>query len=202
MCIMPLGGVIIMLITITGPSGSGKSTISNYLCSLNKNIVHLNIDSVGHKALEMPNIKKRISKKLGLQLKDGKINRKELGDLIFNNHEKMKVLSDLIWKDMECQIDNFIDENKDKIIVLDWILIPKTKYFNISDINILVQSDFNSRMNRAIVRDSIDEKKFKEREQATLDFTKNQFHFIIQNDDLEQTRKRVKEMYDESIIFW
>ena len=45
-------------------------------------------------------------------------------------------------------------------------------------------------------------KKFKEREQATLDFTKNQFHFIIQNDDLEQTRKRVKEMYDESIIFW
>ena len=57
-------------------------------------------------------------------------------------------------------------------------------------------------MNRAIVRDSIDEKKFKEREQATLDFTKNQFHFIIQNDDIEQTRKRVKEMYDESIIFW
>lgn len=33
-----------MLITITETSGSGKSFIANYLTTLNKNIVHLNID--------------------------------------------------------------------------------------------------------------------------------------------------------------
>lgn len=189
-----------MVITITGPSGSGKSYISEYLCSLDKNIVHLNIDTVGHKVLEIPTIRELISKKFGLQLNGENINRKELGDLVFNNHKKMKLLSYITWNEMEHQIDNFIMENKDKVIILDWILIPKTKYFNISDMNILVQSDFRSRMNRAKLRDLIDEDKFEQREQATLDFTRNSFDYIIQNDDILQTRKRVKEIYDKSII--
>lgn len=189
-----------MLITITGASGSGKSSISEYLCSLDKNIVHLNIDTVGHEVLDMPEIKKIISKRFHLKIENDKINRKELGDLIFNNHQYMKQLSDITWKAMESLIDNFISENKNKIVILDWILIPKTKYFNISDINILIKSDFNTRMKRATRRDKIDEIAFREREQATLDFTRNDFDYIIENYDIKQTRKEVKKIYDESII--
>lgn len=189
-----------MLITITGASGSGKSSISEFLCSLDKNIVHLNIDTVGHKVLEMPEIRKVVSEKFNLNRKEDKINRKELGDLVFNNHQNMKQLSDITWDVMENIIDNFIEENKDKIIILDWILIPKTKYFNVSNINILVQSDLKTRMQRATRRDEIDESVFKAREQATLDFTRNHFDYIIENDDIKQTRKEVKKIYDESII--
>ena len=108
-----------MLITITGASGSGKSSISEYLCSLDKNIVHLNIDTVGHEVLDMPEIKKIISEKFNLKIENDKINRKELGDLIFNNHQNMKQLSDITWSSMEGLIDNFIAENKNKIIILD-----------------------------------------------------------------------------------
>lgn len=189
-----------MLITITGASGSGKSSISEFLCSLDKNIIHLNIDTVGHKVLEMPEIRKVVSEKFNLNRKEDKINRKELGDLVFNNHQNMKQLSDITWDVMENIIDNFIEENKDKIIILDWILMPKTKYFNVSNINILVQSDFNTRMQRATRRDKIDESAFREREQATLDFTRNDFDYIIENYDIKQTRKEVKKIYDESII--
>lgn len=189
-----------MLITITGASGSGKSSISEFLCSLDKNIVHLNIDTVGHKVLEMPEIRKVVSEKFNLNRKEDKINRKELGDLVFNNHQNMKQLSDITWDVMENIIDNFIEENKDKIIILDWILMPKTKYFNVSNINILVQSDLKTRMQRATRRDEIDESVFKAREQATLDFTRNHFDYIIENDDIKQTRKEVKKIYDESII--
>ncbi|MCI9585441.1 MAG: dephospho-CoA kinase [Bacilli bacterium] len=189
-----------MLITITGASGSGKSSISEYLCSLEKNIVHLNIDTVGHEVLDLPEIKKIISTKFHLKIENDKINRKELGDLIFNNHQNMKQLSDITWASMEDLIDNFIAKNKNKIIILDWILIPKTKYFNISNINILVQADFNTRMKRATRRDEIDENAFREREQATLDFTRNDFDYIIENYDIKQTRKEVKKIYDESII--
>ncbi len=189
-----------MLITITGASGSGKSSISEYLCSLDKNIVHLNIDTVGHEVLDMPEIKKIISEKFNLKIENDKINRKELGDLIFNNHQNMKQLSDITWASMESLIDNFISENKNKIIILDWILIPKTKYFNISDISILIKSDFNTRMKRATRRDEIDKNAFREREKATLDFTRNDFDYIIENYDIEQTRKEVKKIYDESII--
>ena len=191
-----------MLITITGASGSGKSYISEYLCSLNNNIVHLNIDTVGHKVLEMPEIKELISKKFHLKIENDKINRKKLGDLIFNNHQNMKQLSDVTWKVMESLIDNFILENKNKIIILDWILIPKTKYFKVSNINILIMADFQSRMKRAILRDGINESAFIVRDQATLDFTRNNFDYIIENDDIKQTRKMVEKIYDESIISW
>lgn len=189
-----------MLITITGASGSGKSYISEFLCSLDKNIVHLNIDEVGHEVLDMPEIKKMISEKFNLKINEEKINRKKLGDLVFNNHQKMKQLSDITWEAMENIIDSFIEENKNKIIILDWILMPKTKYFNDSNINILVQADLSSRMKRAILRDKINKEKFKEREKATLDFTRNNFNYIIKNNDIKQTRKEVKKIYDESII--
>lgn len=191
-----------MLITITGASGSGKSYISEFLCSLNQNIVHLNIDTVRHEVLDMPEIRKIVSETFHLKIEEDKINRRELGDLVFNNQQNMKQLSDITWKAMESIIDNFIEENKNKIIVLDWILIPKTKYFNVSNINILVQANSNSRMKRAILRDEIDENAFKEREQATLDFTRNSFDYIIENNDIKQTRKEVKKIYDESIISW
>ena len=79
-----------MLITITGASGSGKSSISKFLCSLDNNIVHLNIDEVGHEVLDMPEIKKIVSNIFNLKIENNKINRKELGDLVFNNHQKMK----------------------------------------------------------------------------------------------------------------
>ncbi len=189
-----------MLITITGASGSGKSSISEFLCSLDNNIVHLNIDEIGHEVLDIPEIKKIISEKFNLKIENKKINRKELGDLVFNNHQNMKKLSDITWNAMEKLIDNFILENKNKIIILDWILIPKTKYFNNSNINILVQSDFNTRMKRAIRRDEIDEKDFTEREQATLYFTRNSFDYVIVNGDLKKTRKELKKIYDKSII--
>jgi len=150
--------------------------------------------------LALPKKKKIFSTKFHLKIENDKINRKELGDLIFNNHQNMKQLSDITWSSMEGLIDNFIAENKNKIIILDWILIPKTKYFNISNINILVQADFNTRMKRATRRDEIDENAFRKREQATLDFTRNDFDYIIENYDIKQTRKEVKKIYDESII--
>lgn len=189
-----------MLITITGASGSGKSSISKFLCSLDNNIVHLNIDEVGHEVLDMPEIKKIVSNIFNLKIENNKINRKELGDLVFNNHQKMKQLSDIAWNAMESIIDHFISENENKVIILDWILMPKTKYFKDSKINILIKSDFNTRMKRAIKRDKIDENTFIEREQATIDFTKNNFDYIIVNNDIKKTRKEVKRIYNESII--
>ena len=55
-------------------------------------------------------------------------------------------------------------------------------------------------MKRATRRDEIDKNAFREREKATLDFTRNDFDYIIENYDIEQTRKEVKKIYDESII--
>lgn len=69
-----------------------------------------------------------------------------------------------------------------------------------SDLNILVNASFDTRMNRALIRDNIDSDKFLEREQATLDFSQNDFDYVIYNDDLENIKRLVKSIYDKSIV--
>lgn len=189
-----------MLITITGKSGSGKSFISNYLTTLNQNIIHLNIDSVGHEALEHEEIKRKIMQQFNLTLNNNKIDRKALGEIVFNNQDKMQELSNLTWQYMEQKIDEFIKTNKNKIIILDWILIPKTKYFDSSNIKILVKADLEERIKRAIHRDSITTAKFEERERATLEFDEGKFDYVINNEEGENTKVMVKKIYDKSII--
>lgn len=189
-----------MLITITGASGSGKSFIANYLTTINKNIVHLNIDLVGHEVIETEEIKRKIVEHFHLDTQNNQIDRKALGEIVFNNQEKMQELSNLTWQYMEKKIDEYIKDNQNKIIILDWILIPKTKYFNDSNINILVKATLEERTKRAMIRDNITVSKFEEREKATLDFDESKFDYVIDNDSQEKTKVMVKKIYDKSII--
>lgn len=114
----------------------------------------------------------------------------------------MKKLSDITWLEMEKKIDNFIKINEDKIVILDWILIPKTKYFRQANLNILVKTDFENRMQRAIDRDNITKEQFIIREKATIDFNEKLFDYVINNDNKDKTKVMVNKIYDKSIISW
>lgn len=192
-----------MHITITGKSGSGKSSIAKYLTSIDERFIYLDIDTVGHIILEKEEIAKKVSKEFKIPLNEKKqIDRKILGSIVLNDEEKMKRYSDITWSLMEQTIDKFIKNNKDKIVILDWILIPKTKYFKESIFNILVTSDLEERKKRAILRDHITEEKFMERENASIEFDESQFDFILENKNFNKTKGLVKKIYDKSINTW
>lgn len=193
--------VITMIISIVGKSGSGKSLIAEMLCSYSDKIIKLNIDEVGHYVLTLDDIKIKLLNNFGNSImNDGLINRKRLGDLVFNNRMEMQKLTDITWNPMEKIIDNFIDNNKDKIIILDWLLLQSTKYFKASDIKILLNVPYEIRMNRAIIRDNITQEQFKIRDQASMEFCKDDFDYIIENIDINKTKRKVRDIYDKSII--
>ena len=98
------------------------------------------------------------------------------------------------------EIDRIIEENKNRIILLDWLLLPKTKFFFQSDFRILVKAPLDIRMERSTKRDNITKQKFLERELSAPNIDESQFEYIIENIDLEQTQERVKNIYDKSII--
>jgi len=190
-----------MLIIITGASGSGKSSISSYLASLNSKIVHLNIDEIAHLVISKKEVIKELITSFNLSpLEDGSINRKGLADIVFNNQLKMDRLTEITWKYMEEEIDNIILKNKDKIIILDWLLITKTKYFNDSDLKILVKSDSSERTKRAVKRDHISEEKFLERDKARVTYDESKFNYIIENNNIDISKRKVKMLYDKSIV--
>lgn len=190
-----------MIISIVGLSGSGKSLVARTLESYNQHILHVDIDKIGHSSHHDPMVKQKLINTFGEDiLTNGEIDRKKLGHIVFNSKEAMQQLEDITWSFMEQQIDQIINNNPNKIILLDWLLLPRTKFFYTSDIRLLVTAPLEVRMERAIKRDRVTKEKFLERESSAPEIDETQFEYIINNVNLLETQERVKSIYDKSII--
>ena len=182
-----------MIIGICGKSGCGKSTLARILVESYDNAVHLDIDKVGHKALMNEEVKNELIKSYGKDILTGKsIDRKKLGEIVFNSRLEMKNLSDITWKYMQIEIDKFLIENKDKIIILDWLLLPISKYFDKCDVKVLLDIPYEVRKERAIKRDNITEEAFDLREKASISFDINKFDYVINDNNNVEIKRLVK----------
>lgn len=182
-----------MIIGICGKSGSGKSTLAKILKTNHKNVVHLDIDKVGHNALEKKEAKEELIQTFGEEILNQKyIDRKKLGQKVFNSRHQMDNLTKITWKYMQLEIDEFLKNNENKIIILDWLLLPLSKYFEKCDIKILLDVPYEIRKQRAIKRDNITENEFDLREKATINYDKKLFDFVFDSADEEKIRKRVR----------
>ena len=186
-----------MIIGICGKSGSGKSTLAHELERVyGYNAAYLDIDKVGHKVLENNEIKEKLCKTFGKDvIENGKISRKKLGEIVFAKREEMDKLSEITWKYMEIEIDKFIKNNSndmtDKIVILDWLLLPITKFYNMCDMKILVELDYEERKKRAMLRDNITEEEFDLRESASIEYNKEDFD-IVSGNEIELIRKTLR----------
>jgi len=180
-----------MLIGICGKSGSGKTTIAKRLMNLHKNAIHIEIDKIGHEVLLYEEVKKELINAYGESIIcNNSIDRKKLGDIVFSSRKEMDKLTEITWKNMQIIIDKIINENKDKIIILDWLLLPKTKYFNMCKFKILLDIPYEIRKQRAILRDNISEEEFKLREKSSIEYDNNDFDYVI-DDSLQINNERL-----------
>ena len=183
-----------MIIGICGKSGCGKSTLSNQITELTNNkAIHLDIDKVGHRVLLLPEVKQELMKSFGESvIKENMVDRKRLGEIVFDSRNEMIELSDITWKYMQKEIDNFLNKHKDKIIILDWLLLSISKYFDMCDTRILLDIPYEIRKQRAMKRDNITEDAFDLREKASINFNENAFDYVIKENDNETVKRLVK----------
>lgn len=174
-----------MIISICGKSGSGKSTIAKRIIDERKNAIHIDIDKIAHQVLTIPKVKQQLQEHFQDVLTDDEVDRKKLGPIVFSSQENMDILTQITWPYMEQEIDRIISENKDKIIILDYLLLPKTKYFDQSDIKILLDIPKEVRRERILKRDNISEDKFNLRDSSSIDYDKDKFDFIISSDNYD-----------------
>jgi dephospho-CoA kinase len=159
-----------MIIGVTGKSGSGKSTFAKNYAKEN-NFIYINIDEIGHEVLE--------ENKYTIEAWFNTTNRKEIGEILFNNRVLYKEFCDAVWKIMEKKIDRIIENNEN--IILDFILLPHTKYWNVC-YKILIKCPSNIRKQRIIKRDEITEEYFNLREKNSIEYDENIMDEIIYMD--------------------
>ncbi len=174
-----------MIISICGKSGSGKSTLAKRIIEERKNVIHIDIDKIAHQVLTIPIVKQQLQEQFKDVLTDNEVDRKKLGPIVFSSTKNMDILTRITWPHMEQEIDRIISENKDKIIILDYLLLPKTKYFEQSDLKILLDIPKDIRKQRILKRDNITEDKFDLRDSSSIEYDKDEFDFIISSDNYD-----------------
>ena len=95
---------------------------------------------------------------------------------------------------MQIEIDNFLNQHKDKIIILDWLLLSISKYFGMCDIKILLDIPYKVRKQRTMKRDNITKEAFDLREKASISFDESAFDYILKANDKEMVKRLVKSL--------
>ena len=149
------------IICITGPMAAGK----NYICSQyeKQGWISIDADKTVHKAIEIatPAIKKAFSedaKKANLELlnKDGSLNRRNLGALIFPNPELLAKQESIVYPIIIEETKKIISQNKGKNIILNATVLYKTpELLNLCEKIIFVTAPLAVRFIRARKRDKM-----------------------------------------------
>ncbi|MBQ8043285.1 MAG: dephospho-CoA kinase [Clostridia bacterium] len=190
-----------MLIGLMGKSGSGKSLVSRLFKEIDETIQVIDVDKIGHDSHNDPKVRSKLIRYFGDAIfnNDGTVNRKALASIVFNDDAKMQLLYDATYSYMVERIDLALQNAE--ITILDYALLPLTKYYELCDVNILVEATKDVRSNRVVRRDNISYEKYDQRDANSLDYSQYTFDYtILNNADIEMLRKVVDGIYEKSIV--
>jgi len=177
------------IIAVTGILGAGKTTIATMLGK--KGAALVEADKIGWKVLEQK--KDKIIKAFGDKiLTKGKVDRKKLGQVVFNNKKQLEKLNKITHKEIIKQIREEIKKKKEKIIIIDAALYDKLKLSEITHKKILVKTNTDKICERLLN---------KYPKQQTLNIIKMQKqseradHVIDNNFSLEYTQKQINVLW-------
>lgn len=171
-----------IVIGLTGGSGSGKSVVASAAASLGFN--HIDADLVAHRIMLKNEIAyKEVLCAFGDEILDrnGEIDRKKLGKIVFSNADKLKLLSSITHPHIEKKILSMIDGNT----IIDGAVIYNTpNIIKACDYIISVINSDERRISFICNRDGIDEKSAANRinSQPNNEFYEKMSDFAIKSD--------------------
>ena len=144
---------------ITGNIGTGKSSVLNIL--KNKGIKTFDLDNVA-KNLYKSNTS--INKKVldvfpSVSSTENQINTKKLGDLVFNNKDKLNILQKIIWPEVEKFIKDKIDFSQD-LIVFEGAVIIEAGWHKLFDNIWLISTEVELSKKRVMKQRNMSEEDF------------------------------------------
>ena len=205
------GGIMGLIVGLTGGIVSGKSTVAKMFKDLGAKIV--DIDKLGHKVI-LPSKPawEKIIKLFGKDLlkEDLKIDRKKLGKIVFNDQKLLKKLNEithpeiikLIKKEINLVKNKTCKNGTEEILIIDGALIYEAKIDNLMEKIIVVYIKEDEQIRRLQKRDnlSIEEALKRVKSQMSIDGKIKFADYIIYNSNsLDKTRKQVENIWKNLI---
>ncbi len=193
-----------IIVGLTGGIASGKSTVAKMLEE--KGAVVFDTDVIAREVVDIGQPAwHEILEYFGedVKLKDGLIDRKKLGDLVFNDAEARHKLNSIVHPRVMEKLVEDTEELKKKsqppeIVVYDVPLLIEAGMNKMVDIVVLVFSSIQAQKERLKKRDGFLEEEIEARlsSQMPTEEKKKYADYIIDNSsDLEETNRQVEELW-------
>lgn len=188
-----------MIIGITGSIGSGKTTAAKIFGRYW--YTRIDADEIGHDLLKFDEkLKKKIVKEFGNGVldKNKHINRKKLGDIVFNDNKKLNKLNSImhpvIINEIKKKISQIKKECKEETkIIIDAPLLVETNLKNCVDKNIVVKANEDEIIKRLSKKYNKEKIERILKAQMPLEEKLKYADFVIDNNkDLRHLEKQVK----------
>lgn len=174
------------IIGLTGKAAAGKDLVASSFAEQGFEVI--NVDQLGHHVLNQS--QSLLAETFGSDmLKDGQVDRKALGRLVFSDPAKLKILETISHPAMvkECKSLIEVAEKEGKeALVINAALLYRMQLHNLCDHVVFVEAPIFIRFLRAKKRESTTLKKFLARERAQKDIRSDLFPsslpvFILRN---------------------
>ena len=188
------------VIALTGGIGAGKSLVANYFFSLGAEV--MDADQLAREAIERGSEGfDQVVLAFGDEiLKDGDINRRALGEIVFSDAEKRRILESIIHpKVQQALADARKELSDDQILIYEIPLLVETNAAAKFDLVITVEAPMEARIERLRNRGlHISEIEKRIASQATVEARKAIANIVIENDgNEEELLRKVEGIWEE-----
>jgi dephospho-CoA kinase len=194
-----------LLIAITGGTGCGQTTAAKYFEKFGAKVIHA--DKLARQVLERDReVRSLIRKELGNQYfyRNGRVNRKLLGEAVFKDERKLQILNSIIHPKL---VEKLIDEieiaresGKYPMIVVDAALVYETQMEHLFDAIVVISSSQKLRIERLVSRDKISKELARERidKQISIRDKITWADYVIHNNrTLQELERRCRNVYQK-----
>ena len=190
------------IIGLTGGIGSGKTTVANYFDKIGIPVYIADVE--GKKITESPQILETIKNVFGSAVFDeGKLNRKKLSQIVFNDSKKLQQLNAIIHPEVEKHFIQWVNNHSNfPLVVKETALLFESGSYKKCDFVITVIAPLEERINRVIKRDTVTREEVLERieNQLSDEYRIKNSDYIIDNTDSETIESQVKEILKKITI--